>query len=159
MDDDVDVATFLEVRRDQLIEAAEAAVERAHVAHYEADGQDVTGHRLDTLLTTLVDCCRSHRVDTARSYANALAAERSSRGYPLLEVQTVINVLEEAVWRSIASELPASEQGYALALVSTVLGAVKDALARGYLAHTGSHPVPLHLEALFAGTEGTAWEV
>lgn len=88
-----------------------------------------------------------------------MANDRHAGGYPLIEVQTVINVLEEVIWRSVMTHVPAEEQGYALGLVSTVLGAVKDSLARGYLAQIGFHAVPLRVESLFAGSEGTGQAV
>jgi len=156
MDQSVDVAAFLDARRTELIDSADVAVGRAHLAHYEAAGSERIEERLVALLDVLVRCCRLHHLDDAVSYADRLAAERHTGGYPLLEVQTVVNVLEETVWRSVMADLPAEDQGYALGLVSTVLGAVKDALARGYLVHSGSHPVPLRIESLFSGSEGTA---
>ena len=156
MDKSADVAAFLDARRTELVNTATVTVGRAHLAHYEAAGQAHTEERLVALLDVLIRCCRQHHLDEALSYADRLATDRHRSGYPLLEVQTVINGLEEAVWRSVISDLPAEDQGYALGLVSTVLGAVKDALARGYLAHSGSHPVPLRIESLFSGSEGTA---
>lgn len=155
MDQVLDVAAFLEARQQPLLEEAEESIRRAHLAHYEAAGAETTELRLWDLFDVVVTACREHRLEAAVSYADSLAAERHAGSYPLSEVQMVINVLEETVWRSITSEVPADLQGYALGLVSTALGAVKDALAQGYLAHIGSHPVrSLRVESLFSGTEG-----
>jgi hypothetical protein len=156
MEHSVDVAGFVEARRDGLIATAQEGVARAHLGHYEAAGAEATQARVRALIDVLIGSCRDHHLDGAVSYAAALADDRQSGGYPLVEVQTVINVTEEAVWKSILADTPTDQQGYALALVSTVLGAVKDALAQGYLAHVGSHIVRLHVESLFSGTEGTA---
>jgi hypothetical protein len=155
MDKRVDVASFLSARRDALIAEAQVGVGRAHLAHYEAAGSERVGERLGSLTDLVIDCCREHRVDEVAAYADGLASDRHSDGYPLLEVQTVINVLEETLWGVVMTELPTEDQGYALGLVSTVLGAIKDELARGYLAQSGSHPVPLRVESLFSGSEGS----
>jgi hypothetical protein len=48
--------------------------------------------------------------DKAVSYADDLAVERQTGGYQLLEVQTAINVLEEAVWRAIIPRFQASSR-------------------------------------------------
>ena len=152
----MDVAAFLETRRAAILAAAQEAVLRHSLAHYEADGTDVIGARLAALFDVLVQCCRAHRVDPALRYGEELAVDRHASGYGLAEVQTAVNVLEEAAWRSLTSEAPADALGYALGLVSTVLGAVKDRLACTYVSQVSSTPVhTLRLDSLFAGTEGS----
>ena len=72
-------------------------------------------------------------------------------------MQTAINVLEEAIWRSVIADVPPPAQGYSLGLVSTVLGTIKDHLACVYLAQFASRPATtLRMDYLFAGTEGSA---
>ncbi len=155
MDQPIDVATFIASRRERLLGEAGDAVRRAHLAHYEAVGGQATDERLAELLDIVIGACREHHLDGALSYADTLAERRHDRGYPLSEVQTAINVLEEAVWRSVIADAPPAAQGYALGLVSTVLGAVKDRVACGYIARVGAHPVrSLQVDWLFAGTEG-----
>jgi hypothetical protein len=156
----MDVAAFLERREQQLLTSAEAAVARAHLAHYEAAGVEATDERLRALLEVVITSCRAHHLDTAISYARSLATRRQSTRYSLTEVQTAINVLEEAIWSAIMADLAAESQGYALGLVSTVLGAIKDAVACGYLAEISARPVrSLQVDSLFSGTERPAREV
>jgi hypothetical protein len=70
-------------------------------------------------------------------------------------VQTGFNLLEEALWHRVVSEVPAERLGEALGLVSTALGAGKDRLARTYVALATSTQSPaLDVAALFRGTEG-----
>ena len=67
------------------------------------------------------------------------------------------NVVEEAVWATITSDLSAEVHGYALGLVSTILGAVKDRLACAYVATVSSEPVrTLNLDYLFSGSDTAA---
>ena len=152
----VDIAEFVESGKDDLVAVAAASVDRARLTHYEAAGFEVTEARLGALVDVLIAACRDHRLDDAVAYAEGLATSRHTGGFPLLEVQTAINVLEEAIWRSVLADVPAESQGHCLALVSTVLGAIKDAVARGYLTHIGSSTSALRVESLFSGSEGTA---
>lgn len=152
--DELDVAAFLEKRREPILKAGRAAVARARLEHYEAAGPAVTDERLQSLLEHVIEGCRDRRVEAALAYADRLVAERVAGGFALAEVQTAVNVMEEAIWQEILGDAPPDDQGLALALVSTVLGAVKDRVARGYLARiTGTPPPSLNVESLFAGTE------
>ncbi len=153
----IDVAAFLEEHRNSILAAADEQIARAHLAHYEAAGREETDLRLRELLEVVIAASRTHQLDGASHYADALAEDRHQHGYALSEVQTAINVLEEAVWRSVTADAPAEAQGYALGLVSTVLGAIKDRLACAYVAQVSSHTMAtLRLDYLFRGTEGTA---
>ena len=153
----INVAAFLEDRRTSILDAAGHQVARAHLTHYEAAGPATTEKRLRELFDVLVTACRTHHLDDADRYADSLAEDRHQHGYSLSEVQTVINVVEEAVWKSVTTDAPSDEQGYALGLVSTVLGAIKDRLACVYVSQVSSHTMPsLRLDYLFRGSEGTA---
>jgi hypothetical protein len=151
----IDLTMFLETHRDQILQRAAPQVLQHRLPSYEAAGPVLTEERLGTLFDILIGCLRDRRLDAALAYADSLGGERHRSGYELAEVQRVINVLEETVWSSITAGVPAVAQGYALGLVGTVLGAVKDRLACAYVAGISSEPATtLHLEHLFAGTEG-----
>jgi len=151
----IDVAAFLDARTEPVLSEASEAVARAHLAHYEAGGRGATEDRLRVLFGLLVGCCQSRHLRSAQEYADSLAADRQGSGYPLAEVQTAINVLEEAVWRAVSADVPPEDQGYVLGVVSTILGAVKDRLACAYVSKITSHPTrTLRLDYLFGGTEG-----
>jgi hypothetical protein len=154
-DRSIDVAGFVEARRDALVRRASTAIERAGLSHYNATGPVATGERLRVLVDLLVECCRTRRLERVVVYADSLAAERHESGYLLGEVQTAINVLEEAVWAAVTADAPPDQQGYALGVVSTVLGAIKDRLACAYIANVSAHHArTLRLDYLFSGTEG-----
>ena len=151
----LDVAAFLEARRDAVLRAAHDGVDRRGLAHYRAAGTDETRARLQALFDVVVGCCAEHRIEPALDYAQTLAVERHATDHSLGEVQSAINILEEALWRTLTSEAPPDVQGYALGLVSTVLGAVKDRVACTYVAQVSSKPLAtLRLDSLFEGREG-----
>jgi hypothetical protein len=152
-----DIASFMEQRRGVIVGDACLRLSEARLAHYDADGSDTTAARLDTLFVTVVECCRDHRLDGGTAYADSLAEDRHREGFPLREVQTAINALEESVWRAITADALPEVQGRARGLVSTVLGTIKDRLACVYVTRlTSERPTTLRLDYLFAGTEGHA---
>jgi hypothetical protein len=118
----------------------------------------VARERLGTLYELVVRCAAERRLAPILDYAVHLAEERHAAGFDLGEVQTVINVLEEAIWRVVLVDVPAADQGEALGVVGTILGAAKDKLACTYVSLATSQPTrSLDLGKLFRGTsEGEA---
>jgi hypothetical protein len=112
--------------------------------------------RVQTLYDLVVKCVRERNLTPMRVSAKAVAAERFASGFDLWEVQTAVNVLEEAIWLRILKELQPSQFAEALGLVSTVLGASKDTLARTYIGLVSkTHAPSLNMQSLFAGTNGS----
>ena len=143
---------FLVRGREAIVDAAEAALERAHTRHYDEAGTAETRRRLETLFDHVLGAVRARDLEAVVEYAQTVAADRFEAGYDLSEVQTAFNALEEAIWRGIFAELEPADYAEALGLVSTILGAAKDALARRYVSlATDAHAPALDLRALFAG--------
>ena len=146
---------LLQDSTNEILEAAEAAMERTHLKGYEKVGKEQTRQRLKALYVLTVRGVKERNVGPMIAHAETIARERFATGFDLSEVQTAFNVLEEAIWRRILKGLPPVEYGEALGLVSTVLGAGKDALARMYVSLASKSKAPsLQLQHLFAGTEG-----
>lgn len=151
----MNIHSFLQESRQEILDAAVASVKRARLEHYEKAGTDRIRQRLDDLLSLTISAVAERNLAPMVVHANAVAVERFEGGFDLAEVQTAFNVLEEVVWVRILKNLPPAEQAEALGLVGTVLGAGKDALARKYVSlATRSHAPSLNLQALFSGTEG-----
>lgn len=139
----------------ELIEGATDTVLRARLGHYAARGRDEVRGYVAKLYGLLVACVGSKDATAMIEHARAIAGERYAAGFDLQEVQTAINVIEEAVWKRILAELPPAEFARSIGLVSTVLGMAKDVLARSYVSlATSTHAPSLDLKALFEGTEG-----
>jgi hypothetical protein len=151
----MDLMTLLQDSTNEIMEAAEAAMERTHLKGYEKMGREQTRQRLKALYVLTVRGVKERNVGPMIAHAETIARQRFASGFDLCEVQTAFNVLEEAIWRRILRGLPPVEYGEALGLVSTVLGAGKDALARMYVSLASKSKAPsLQLQHLFAGTEG-----
>jgi hypothetical protein len=149
------VAGLLGQQRDRILGEAHAALERRHLAHYEAAGSEVRRERLARLLDLTAAAVADRNLTALLAHAESVGRERFAAGFDLLEVQAAFNVLEEAIWRAIVAALPPAELAEALGLVGTALGAGKDRLAATWVELASRSRTPtLDLRALFAGTEG-----
>ena len=150
----MNVADFLADHTPSILEQATLSMKRAHLAHYEKSGEGAT--RLGVLLELVIVATRERRLAPVLDHAERIATERHAAGYSLAEVQTAINVLEEAIWRAILADVPPAEQGEALGLVATVLGQTKDKLASTFVSLVSKKTTTtLSLESLFRGTQNT----
>jgi hypothetical protein len=127
---------------------------RCRLTRYEAAGTEETRRRLARLFALLLEAVRERDLEPVLAYAREIARQRFAEGFDLQEVQSAINVLEEAVWRRVVKEIPPDGLAEALGLVSTVLGVCKDTMASSYVAlATKRHATSLDLTALFRGTQ------
>lgn len=137
----MELTELLQERSDDLVAEAMAELRQAHLKHYEAEGLSTVRERLATLLDLTLQCLTTGRADPMVDYTTRVAYDRFAGGYDLLEVQTAINVMEEALWKQILASVEPVEVAHALGLVSSILGMGKDALARAYVslaAHGGT---------------------
>jgi hypothetical protein len=158
MTDFTKVAAFLSDRAEDVLASARASIARAHLPHYERAGEAATMDRLRDLYALVVLCAVERHLAPIAEWAARVAAERHAAGVDLGEVQTAINVLEEAIWRAVLAEMPAAAQGEALGVVGTILGAAKDRLACTYVSLAACQSThTLDLAELFHGPgEGDA---
>jgi hypothetical protein len=151
----MNVAEFLTEHADAILSNAVESLGRAHIARYEQTGSGEA--RLRALFEVVVRCCAERHLGPVLDHAERIARERYAAGYDLGEVQTAINVLEEAAWRAILEHAPAADQGESLGILATVLGAAKDRLASTYVSLAAHKTTPtLKLEGLFKGTVGAS---
>ena len=128
----MDLASFIETNSDSIVTGADIAIARRHLQNYEGSIPGVISARLETLLRLATRSIRERRVDGIEKYMEKITVERFNAGFDLSEVQSAINVLEEAIWKLIMYERSPAEQIEELGLIGTVFGAAKDTLARTY---------------------------
>jgi hypothetical protein len=142
----------LSAAHDDIIQEASDSLERSHLTHYEASGREESRRRLSDLFDLVVECLAKRALDPITQYANEVAEQRFAAGFGIAEVQTALNVLEEAIWHIVIARLPAEEIVESAGMIGTVLGVGKDTLARTWVAlATSQHVVSLDLTALFEG--------
>ncbi len=154
MVDFVKVSGFLRDRREKVLTSAGESMARAHLPHYPHPEETTAMDRLEVLYDLVASCAADHNLTPIAAYAHRIAHERHAAGIQLSEVQTAINVLEEAIWRTVLSEVPPAQQGEALGVVGTILGAVKDKLACAYVTLATHHATDtLDFGDLFQGVD------
>ena len=128
---------------------------RAHLVHYDRLGPEATRRRLTVLFDLTLEAIRTRDLAPVLVYAEETARTRFSEGFDLNEVQTAINVLEEAIWTRVVRSIPPAGLAEALGLVSTVLGVAKDTMGSTYVSEaTHLHTTTLDMKSLFKGTQG-----
>jgi hypothetical protein len=151
-----DTDEFLRKHRAEIVDAADGALARLAVGHYQSAGEIEVRRRLEVLFDHLADSLLRRDFRPMVAYAESVAEERFSAGYDLSEVQAAFNALEESIWTRAVATIEPGQLAQTLGLVSTVLGCGKDALARKYVSlATRTHTPSLDLRALFSGSEGT----
>ncbi len=149
-----DCAALLLESRSSILDESYDVLERSHVHHYQAAGEEFTRGRLEALFELVVTAIGNRDLSGVSSYAVSVAEERFGQGFDISEVQTAFNSLEEAMWRHIVASTPPEDLAEATGLLSTVLGFGKDVLARTYVSLASRrHVRSLDLTAMFAGTQ------
>jgi hypothetical protein len=144
---------FLESIKTTAVGEAYAELQRSHLAHYEAAGEELTRERLADLFDLVVRAIRDRDLTPVGAFSEQVAHDRFEAGFDIAEVQAAFNTLEETLWRRIVAVEPRADLAEAVGLLSTVLGFGKDALARTYVSLACQRHVPsLDLSAMFAGT-------
>jgi hypothetical protein len=150
----MDTSTHLQNDSLAIILAATKSVARAHLSGYDAAGADTTHLRIQTIFDRLVHCIERNNASPLIRYVQDLARDRFFGGVELHEVQTAINMLEEAIWKDMMEEMPPRDFAKAVAQVSAILGMGKDALACSYVWLASRNQAPaLDLDARSKGRE------
>ncbi|MDQ1352579.1 MAG: hypothetical protein QG657_2885 [Acidobacteriota bacterium] len=146
----MDVIQLLEKYEEEIVEKATGALERTPLKHYKSSGSELNKQRLKKLSDLVLTSIKKKNLIPLIDYIQDVAQERFESGFPIYEVLTAINVLEEAMWKKIVKELPPSEFADSIGMVSTVLGSAKTTLATTYVSLAGNTKIPtLDLSSLF----------
>jgi hypothetical protein len=149
----MDLTVILTDTESQIVDEAQATLQRSHAQHYEAAGDEFTREKLADLFNLVVEAIHDRDLAAMGTYCDQIAVARFNAGFDVSEVQAAFNALEVAMWRRIVSTEPEADLAEAIGLLSTVLGFGKDALARKYVSLASKRHVPsLDMSALFEGT-------
>lgn len=135
-----------------ILDQAVAAMYRRRNTHYAALSEDVLRARLKALLELTENAVQTRTLGGLLDFVRSLAEDRFHAGFRLGEIQTALNVLEEAIWERIVVLVPPEDMAIALALYTTALGQAKDCVARTYVTLASrTHAPALNEPALFSG--------
>lgn len=145
---------LLEKNENEIIEDATAALARTPLKRYKESGLEINRERLKKLHCLVVKSIKEKNLVPLLEYIQGAARDRFNAGFPVYEVLTAINILEETIWNRIVKELKPTELANSVGSVSTVLGAAKTSLATTYVSLASKTKSPsLDLSALFKGTD------
>ena len=144
------LAELIRENADDLVSGAVAELHHARLEHYEEEGLQAANERLTTLLEQALSCLDAGRANPIVDWATRVGQERFAAGYDLFEVQTAINVLEEALWKRILSSVGPEDLAHALGLINAILSLAKDTLARTYVSlATNREAPPVNIKELW----------
>jgi hypothetical protein len=150
MERPMNLAELIRDKFDVLVSGAVAELHQARLVHYEEEGVHTAQERLSTLLEQTLICLDTRRADPIIDWAQRVGNERFTAGYDLFEVQTAINVLEEALWKRILSSVGPEDLAHALGLINAIFSMAKDTLARTYVSlATNKEPPSLNIKELW----------
>ena len=118
---------------DDLVKDALTELGHARLRHYMDDGDEVTRERVTLFIDRVLECLEKRRVEPIVEHAEHIARKRHASGYDLFEVQTALNVIEEALWKRVLASVEPEELAHALGMVNAIFHAGKDVLARTYV--------------------------
>ena len=127
---------------DDLVNEAVTELRHARLKSYIADGEEITRERVTKFIEKAMECFSLRRAEPMIEHAERISRERHGAGYDLSEVQTAINVIEEALWKRILSSVEPDELAHALGMVNAIFGMSKDVLARTYVSLATNRETP-----------------
>ena len=95
----MDLAALLLESQSGIVEESYATLERSHVNHYEAAGEEFTRQRLDELFLLVVSAIRDRDLAQVSVFSRRVAEERFNQGFDIGEVQAAFNALEQTILR------------------------------------------------------------
>jgi methylmalonyl-CoA decarboxylase len=147
----VETSAILATVEDRVVEEAAAALERRHQAHHHAVSPEEHRRNVRDLFELVVQCVHEGRAEPIIASSQQIATNRFEAGFDIAEIRGTFNVLEEVLWRHVASTLADDQRIEALGLVNTILGAGRDALAQTYVALASRGAGPLDQPAASRG--------
>lgn len=127
--------TLLEMlynKPDLILLDALDSLSKIHLIHYDNLKPQLIRFRLSKLLEALVKCVESSSMDEMTNFISKISDERYELGFELYEVQTVINILEESLWKKIQIFIDEDKQISAMKQVSDILSQAKERLVNEY---------------------------
>jgi methylmalonyl-CoA decarboxylase len=129
----METSAVLASAEDRVVDEAAAALERRDQADHQASSAEERRRYVRHLFGLVVQCAHEGHAEPIIASSQQVAAHRFVAGSDITEIQGTFNVLEEALWRHIASTMAGDQRIEALRLVNTILGAGRDAAARTYV--------------------------
>ena len=138
----MDLSELFRSWEDDLVNDALTELGHARLRHYMDDGEEVTRERVTLFINRVLECLEQRLAEPIIEHAEHIARERYASGYDLFEVQTALNVIEEALWKRVLASVDSEELAHALGMVNAIFHTAKDVLARTYVSLATDREAP-----------------
>ena len=148
----MNTVNILKTRSGKILQEVSFALENNyHLRHYN---NPETPMHLNALFNQLLLCVKYQNIIQITKYADKISRMRYKSNFDLYEIQTIVNLLQEVIWKNLCQVLPQNEVSSNLALISSILGAFKDAIACSYVEMANGKKIETYdVESLFHGTD------
>ena len=127
--------TLLELlynKHEMILNDAVAALAKAKLPHFSSFSETELYEKFSRLLHAVTICTEQNSCDELAAYMNQISNESFDMGSEPVEVQIMLNILEEALWKNICEYVGDHKQNSAMKLISIILGNAKQALIAEY---------------------------
>lgn len=121
-----------------LLDSTDSLI-RADLPHYVDLSPGLIRFRILKLQQALIKCIENQSCDKLLEYMKTVAVERFNQHYDLYEILTVINILEESLWKRISEFVDDDEKYKAMKKVSYLFNAAKEKLISEYASLNEEH--------------------
>ncbi len=119
-------------KTDRILLDATNSLVRAQLPHYRKFKESDIHAKFKKLLQDITTCVENNSCNDLVPYVDKLSDERFQMGFEPTEVQTAINILEEAVWKNIAELVDMDKQVSAMKLITCIISKAKQEMIGEY---------------------------
>ncbi|MBL8016543.1 MAG: hypothetical protein JNK43_04675 [Ignavibacteria bacterium] len=127
--------TLLELlynKPENILHDAVTALDKVKLPHLGNFRGSELHKKLNTLLQAVTICTEKNSCSDLTAFMGQISDESFSLGSEPAEVQTMLNILEEAIWDHICKMVDSDKQNSAMKLISAIFCSAKQALIDEY---------------------------
>jgi len=130
-----DLINFLREHSADIINLSFDDISHRDLNYYGKNQKSITLKRISSLVDVIISCIENDDNGEIISYMHAISKQRYQNGYILFEIQTVINYVEENIWKLLQNS-NLKHKVEALRLISGYTGIAKHELARDFIKYS-----------------------
>ncbi|MBE2219392.1 MAG: hypothetical protein IAE90_14365 [Ignavibacteria bacterium] len=127
--------TLLELlyhKHEEILHDAVTALAKAKLPHFSSFTEAELNERFSRLLHAVTLCTEKNSCSELAAYMNLISDESFDLGSEPVEVQIMLNILEEALWKNICEYVGGHKQNAAMKLITAILCSAKQDLIDEY---------------------------
>jgi len=126
---------FLRKNKKHIISVSLDNICNRDLNYYGKNEKVDTLNKINSLVEVIIRCTENNENGEMISYMHAISKERYKNGYILFEIQTVINYIEENIWK-LLQKSDVENKVDALRMISSYMGIAKHELADDFIKYS-----------------------